>query len=142
MTHPSRLVLAVFALVMTGCTSVQQSFPEKDPNQVWTALVSVARTPEYDSDDPSERWTVTENRVAVFDDEARIEIYRELTRYLNMADTRPRTERKTWQFQVTLDPVEPPTATFTSRALGVPLQATKEAERYFDDVWAVLGGRP
>ena len=133
-------LLAAMAVSMTGCTTVLESFPGEDPGHVWTALVAVAQTPDYSDADPAERWMVKENHVYVDEPNARIEIYRELDRVLHRARTTPVREERTWKFQILFAPEDPPTATFTSRRMGVPMQAADEARRYFEDVWDLLGG--
>lgn len=131
----------VAAVSLSGCTTIVETFADEDPAHVWTALVAVAQTPDYSDDDPDERWTVKENHVYVDEANARIEIYRELDRVLHRARTNPVRQERTWKFQILFEPEPPPRAIFTSRHLGVPMQAADEARRYFDDVWELLGGR-
>jgi hypothetical protein len=139
---PAMMVVLAAAASLSGCTTIVETFPDEDPAYVWTALVAVAETPDYSSDDPDERWFVKENHVYVDEENARIEIYRELDRVLHRARTNPIREERTWKFQIIFEPEPaPPTAIFTSRRLGVPMQAADEAKRYFADVWALLGGR-
>jgi hypothetical protein len=143
MKHALPAMMALLAAVtsLTGCTTIVETFPDEDPAHVWTALVAVAETPDYSSTDPAERWFVKENDVYVDEENARIEIYRELDRVLHRARTNPIREQRTWKFQIIFEPEPaPPTAYFTSRRLGVPMQAADEAHRYFADVWALLGG--
>ncbi len=132
--------LLLASLWLTGCTQVRQSFPGKDPGQVWTAMVAVANTPDYSDPDPAQRWQVKENRVWIDEETARIEIYRELDRVLNLASAKPRREHRTWEFQILYEGGDPPSATFVSRGWGVPMQAADEGDRYFADVWDMLGG--
>jgi hypothetical protein len=126
----------------SGCTTVRETFPDKTPEQVWTALVAVAETPDYDAEDPADRWHIRENRATVFDESARIEIYRRLQRVRHPERARPLTQSRTWRFQVTLVSTDPPRAKFVSRGPAIPSHAEDEANRYFDDVWMLLGGRP
>jgi hypothetical protein len=127
---------------LAGCASVTRAYPGEDPGQVWTALVAVARTPDYDDPDPNSRWTVRENEVREFRDEGRIEIYRRLARHLHRPDTITRPERRTWRIRVVLDAGEPPTARFTIRGWTIPARVIEEGERYFDDVRRLLGAPP
>lgn len=133
------LLLLTALLMIGGCATVSESFPGRDPDQVWTALVAVAETPSYDDDDPTKRWWVKENRVWVDEANARIEIYRELDRMLRRGTSPPLRQERTWRFQIVLD-AEGPTATFTSRGVGVPMRAVAEGNRYFTDVHALLDG--
>jgi hypothetical protein len=135
------LALLAAALAVSGCTTVSETFPDRDPSQVWRALVVVAESPDYESGEASEQWIVKENRVKVFEDESRIEIYRKVHRLLDPTSADPRIEKRQWKFQVMFDTmIEPPTATFVSRGFGVPMQAQAEADRYFEDVRDVLSG--
>ncbi len=123
--------LAVFTL--SGCTTVHREFAGLPSDQVWTALVAVAESPNYDD------WTVTENDVWVDETARRIEIYRRLRRVIHQPASKTRRENREWRFQVIF---EPPLATFTSRGMGVPSHAQDEADRYFEDVLDILGGMP
>jgi len=133
--------LCVLAGLWTaGCTTVKETFPREDPGHVWRTLVAVAHTPDYDDPDPASRWFVKENRVWVDRERGRIEIYRELDRMRHLTSVTPRREQRTWRFQVLYEGGQPPSATFVSRGIGVPMQAHEEGRRYFDDVWAMLAG--
>lgn len=68
---------------IAGCASVEREFDGSPTNQVWSALVAAAESPEYDGPDPADRWTVVENEVWIAPEEGRIEIYRRLKRYLH-----------------------------------------------------------
>ena len=126
--------------LLNGCTTVRQAFPEQDSAQVWTALVAAAETPNYDPADPRDRWTVTENHIWVDEEHSRIEVYRELDRVLHLPRMKPRHEEQTWRFEVLFNPdSDPPIARFKGRSFAVPMQAVEEGERYFADVWALLG---
>jgi hypothetical protein len=142
--HPSlRIVfLGFLGLALGGCVSRSETFTGQQPEQVWTALVAVARTPNYGDPDPTERWTVRENDVWVDDAGRRIEIFRRLERDLHNPASRPRHEEREWKIQVTMQDTHPPKAKLTARQLNVPAHTWKEAERYFDQVWDVLGGKP
>ncbi|NNF43797.1 MAG: hypothetical protein HKN62_12290 [Phycisphaerales bacterium] len=145
MTRVFRIIpfAALAALVLaTGCTSVTEVFPGERADHVWAAMVAVAETPEYETDDPTERWTVRENEVWVDEENARIEIYRTLDRVLHQPRTRPVRQQRTWRLQVWFDSTEPPVATVVSRGAAVPMHAAGEADRYFADVWNVLEGSP
>jgi hypothetical protein len=138
-------VIVTVAAAASGCTTVREPFPGRDPGQVWTALIAVAQDPDYDDPDPTKRWRVKENHVYVDDETARLEIYRELDRVLHRPGAKPLRESRTWRFQVMLDSGDaeagyPPEATFMSRGWGVPSHAQDEADRYFREVREVLSG--
>lgn len=133
----SRLMVVLLAvLTLSGCTTVHQEFAGLPSDQVWTALVAVAESPNYDE------WTVTDNDVWVDEAARRIEIYRRLRRVIHQPAYKARRENREWRFQVIFEPTDPPLATFTSRGLGVPSQAQEEGEHYFQDVMDLLGGMP
>lgn len=122
--------------VVTGCTTLHETYPGHPPEQVWTALKAAAETPDYSE------WVVDANEVWVDEDEQRIEIYRKLDRILYRPGRKPLRENRNWRFQVILESTDPPQATFTSRGWAVPAHAREEGLQYFDLVWDVLGGRP
>lgn len=122
---------ALFVLLMLclpACTTVEHSFAGRDPNQVWTALNAVAGGPEYDD------WYVMENNLWADPANWRIEVERVLRRDTHLPGQDPKREDRHWRFQVVLDPAEPPTATFTSRGFGIPMQARREGDRFFTQV--------
>ena len=126
---------AALALVVAlgGCTTMRQTYPDATARQVWSAMVAVARSPSYDD------WDVLNNETWVDEEHGRIEIYRQLRRVIYQPVSRPRTERREWRFEVVLEKPEPPTVAFVSRGLGVPSHAQAEANRFFVDVWTILG---
>jgi hypothetical protein len=69
---------------------------------------------------------------------ARIEVYRELDRVLRRPGARPLRQHRTWRFQIVMEGVEPPAATFVSRGFAIPTHAAAEGERYFEGVWSFL----
>ncbi len=142
-TNATKAVAAVGgALValgcLCGCASVKQSFPGHAPEQVWAAMVAVARTPSYESPHPGKTWTVVTNEVWVDEPEARIEIFRRLSRSVPRPGAEPKFQQREWRFQVRLKSSDPPAATFVSRSGSVPMHARAEAERYFADVRSLL----
>ena len=129
----SLTVVILAGTLLCGCTSVQREFLGSPSDQVWTAMVAVAQSPDYDD------WTVTQNDVWVDDASQRIEIYRRMRRVIHQPAYKARRENREWRFQVIF---QPPVATFTSRGMGVPAHAQEEAEHYFDDVLDLLAGMP
>ncbi|MCH8316306.1 MAG: hypothetical protein IIA64_10070 [Planctomycetes bacterium] len=133
----SRLMVVLLAVSMLfGCTTVHQEFAGLPSDQVWTALLAVAESPNYDD------WIVTDNDVWVDEATQRIEIYRRLRRVIQQPAYKARRENREWRFQVIFELTDPPLATFTSRGLGVPSHAQHEGERYFLDVLDLLSGMP
>ncbi len=132
----SLMVILLAVSMLLGCTTVQQEFVGLPSDQVWTALVAVAESPDYDD------WTVTDNDVWVDEAAQRSEIYRRMRRVIQQPAYKARRENREWRFQVIFEPTDPPQATFTSRGLGVPSHAQHEGERYFLDVLDLLGGMP
>ena len=132
-------VAILVATLAAGCTTQRASFPGQDTDQVWTALVAVAGTPDYGDVPADERWSVKENSVWLDPAALRIEIYRELVRTTDLGSTRPWSRQRTWRFRVRLEPGDPPTVEFRSRGVGAPLRALEEAERFFEDVSELLG---
>ena len=126
----------VTILIIGGCTSVKHSFLGYDSDQVWTAMVAVARTPAYDD------WNVAANNVWVDEREYRIEIQRHLRRVRYRPDTDPSRENQTWRFEIRLVELDPPLARFVSRGVGQPTDAYREGNRYFLDVHDLLLGVP
>jgi hypothetical protein len=127
------LALALLLVVpLTGCTSKRQAYPNHSPGQVWTAMQAVAESPEYDD------WHLTANEVWVDEEQARIEVYREVRRTLHRPRSKPVNQRRTWRLRFVLEDEDPPTVRVVSRGMGVPAHALQEADRYLIDVRRML----
>jgi len=98
-------------------------------------MVKTAESPSYSD------WHVIENDVWADEGSGRIEIWRLLRRYQDPAGQWDRLEDQEWKFSIVLDPTDPPVASFKVRTLCVPSHSWNEADRYFNDVWTLLGGR-
>jgi hypothetical protein len=138
-TLHSSVLLTALALILGGCTSLQETYPGKTSGQVWTAMVASANNPDYYPD-----WHVTRNDVWVDEPGARIEIHRVLERDYIVPLGHPQHQSREWQQRVVLATGrdDQPVIEFTSRNLGVPAKAREEAMMFFADVWELLGGRP
>jgi hypothetical protein len=133
----SRIVLcaligAACAAAITGCTTVRESYPGRDPHHVWTAMRAVAETPEYSD------WRLRRNNVWHDPNQTRMEVYRELERSHRRPGARPLLEQRTYRFQIVLEDEPEPTARFVARSFGIPIEARTEANRYFAEVWRML----
>jgi hypothetical protein len=127
-------------ILLCGCTTTRETYRGKTADQVWAAMVAVANTPDYwNTPDVTERWHVREN--AVWDDEAnrRIEVFRKLERELHLPNQPVVYEKREWRFEVTMEQEDPPVVKFTSCGAEVPAHAWHEADRFFDQVWELLG---
>ena len=131
--HLATVLLA--ALVLGGCTSVKQTFPDRDAGRVWNAMVVAAEQPRYHG------WTLRDNRVMVDDAGRRIEIDRRIERTLHPPEAEPEAQKQHWRFTVRLVKTEPPTAKFIIRTVALPVDVRAEARRYYDEVLALLQGR-
>ena len=137
----SMLLLAA----LCGCTTVKQTMPQHTNAEIWAAMVDVANHPNYDDPNISKRWIVRENKVWADEEEGRIEIYRRLERDVHRPLSVEAYEEREWRFEVTLDRSEVPEdrkVKFVSRGPAVPAHAKYEADRYYNQLWATLGGKP
>ena len=113
----SAVVSATMLLTSVGCTTRSQVFDGYGDDQLWTAMVATARSPEYDD------WKVSDNQVFVDDASRRIEIYRVLKRTYVTPWSDPLREDLEWRFQVVLSrdsADDPPLVDFTARQIAVP----------------------
>ncbi|MCZ6836889.1 MAG: hypothetical protein O7G85_14025 [Planctomycetota bacterium] len=133
------LMLALLLLGLPGCKSVQQSFPGHDPDSVWTALVAVAESPNYDDMEANQMWEVRDNGIWADVEGNRIEIYRRLHRTFHQAAGRYHEETRQYLIVVNFDPGPAPTATFKVKKGALPAWSRNAGMRYFDDVLELLG---
>jgi hypothetical protein len=132
----SATIVTSFLAVGVGCTTRSQLFDGYSDDQLWTAMVATARSPEYDN------WKVSDNEVFLDDSSRRIEIYRVLKRTLVSPYSDPRREEAEWKFQVVLtrdEELDQPLIDFTARQLTVPAHVWDEADRYFQQMRTLLG---
>ena len=70
-TMPLKCLALMFVLAslagLSGCTTNSAVFEGRSPEQVWTVMVTVAQSPEY------EDWTIMENNVWVDPNYDRVE---------------------------------------------------------------------
>ncbi len=122
----------VVLLAGFGCTSRTQTYPNHTVGQVWAAMQAVAESPEYDD------WHVMSNDVWVDDEQARIEVYREVRRTLHRPRSQPLNQRRTWRLQMLLVDDDPPTVRIVSRGIGIPAHAQEETDRSLIDIRKIL----
>ena len=128
--------VAVLIFSMAGCTSRSATFEGHADDQVWSAMVAAARTPEYDD------WKVQDNQVMVDESGKRLEIYRYLKRLYVTPFADPQKEQEEWRIQLVLsrdESLDVPTVEFTARQVSVPAHVWREADRYFAQVRSLLG---
>jgi hypothetical protein len=123
----------VLALLLTGCGYKTATFPDRDPSQVWSAMVTAAQKPAYPD------WRVMENEVWSDPATGEIEVLRFLRRDRQDPGEKRQQENEKWKFQIVLIEVDPPTIRFFARQIAVPAHVWTEANRYFKDVQALLG---
>lgn len=128
--------VAALLVSMTGCTTRSATFEGYADDQVWSAMVAAARTPEYDD------WKVQDNEVMVDESGKRLEIYRYLKRLYVTPFADPQKEQEEWRLQIVLSrdaSLDAPTVDFTARQVSVPAHVWREADRYFAQVRTLLG---
>ncbi|HWB19654.1 MAG TPA: hypothetical protein VG711_05080 [Phycisphaerales bacterium] len=135
-------LLAVLGVVCSGCqTSLKQEFHKDDPARVWAAMKGAEEAQNYEGGDYTDRWTVRDNQVQVFEDEARIEVFRRLERVLYRPLAKPLPETREWTLTMHLEEndAHEPIVVFLNRKNAIPARVRDEAERYFRDVSELLG---
>ena len=132
--HALRLLpLLLAALTLVGCGSRTATFPGYSDPEVWNAMVTVAKNPEYDD------WFVFENEVWTDRPAGRIEIHRFLRRDLVRVGNDPERQEERWKFEIAFLNTDPPTIGFSARQITVPAHLWREADRYFADMRSILG---
>jgi hypothetical protein len=135
--HPLRIMLFLSAsLLFAGCSSRTATFPGFSDPEVWNAMVTVAKNPEYKD------WFVFENEVWMNRPTGEIEVHRFLRRDLVRVGQDPERQEERWKFQITFEHTDPPTIMFTARQVKVPAHLWREADRYFADMRNILGIGP
>jgi hypothetical protein len=127
---------AALACAVAGCTSRSQVFEGYSQDQVWSAMIAAAQSPEYDD------WKIAENETFVDEDGRRVEVYRVLRRLLVTPYADPRKESEEWRLQLVLAhdmDIDAPVVDFTARQITVPAHVWREADRYFGQVRTLLG---
>ena len=128
-----RIVSLVLGLLLTGCGYKTATFPDQDPSQVWSAMVTAAEDPQYND------WRVIENDGWSDPETGEIEVHRYLRRDRLVPGEERKRESEKWKFQIILIEVNPPTIRFFARQVAIPSHVWVEANRYFKDVQSLLG---
>ena len=132
--HSLRITLVLFVgLLFAGCSSRTATFPGFSDPEVWNAMVTVAKNPEYKD------WFVFENEVWTNRPSGEIEIDRFLRRDLVQVGQDPVRQEERWKFRVTFEHTDQPTLKFTARQVKIPALLWREADRYFADMRNILG---
>lgn len=145
-TMTTRLARIAFVLLaaslFSGCVSYERTYPGRTQQQVWTAMISVAEQPNYDSEEWG-KWHVMTNNVWVDESGARIEVSRHLRRSVyNAGMVKPDQQERTYELTFSLRGSTEPTVRCSMRGFEIPAEAFTESQRYFDDVGELLMGMP
>ena len=125
-------LFALLTLLLFGCALPTKQWSNENKNQVWTAMVAAANSPDYSSKDPKRRWIVVENNVDVNTTLNRIVIMRKLARSLKLPRQVVQNDTRDWLFVIKLLPQQIPTVTFdVPESQLVPARSIDEAKRYF-----------
>ena len=132
---PSLLLAATF-LLLPGCTTNNAVFEDRSPEQVWTVMVTVAQSPEF------EDWTIMENDVWVDPNYDRVEIHRRLKRDYHHPQIEPVRQIETYDLQFILERTDPPVVTGTVRNPVIPVKGQQMIQHFFDEMRALLSPIP
>ena len=125
------LILSAVAL-LPGCTTNTAVFKDRSPEQVWTVMVTVAQSPEFDD------WTVMENDVWVDPNYDRVEIHRRLKRDYHQPNLEPVRQIETYDLQFILERTDPPVVSATIRNPVIPVKGQAMIKHFFDEMRALL----
>lgn len=125
-------LLIGLALSASGCTTKSAVFPDRTPQQVWTALVTVCQQPEY------EKWILIENNVWVDANFDRVEVQRRLIRDFHRHGSTTIREDETYEMQFILEHSEPPVVTGTVRNPMIRAKGLMALEHVFDEMRDLL----
>ena len=133
-------LLALMASFLVGCSSVtQRSYPHVDQSHLWTAMIAIANTPEYGSDDFRKRWIVLENEVDLKPNQGQIDVRRIIHRSYQLPRQKVQRDQRDILFSVYLLPTNPLTIEFINHSTKFfPVRGETEATRYFSSVEAML----
>ncbi len=120
---------------LQACSSPTRTWVGHTSDEVWTAMIAVAQTPEYQSDNPRKRWHIFENDVIVDSDSGLISVRRVLRRSMKLPMQPVQRDDREMIFQISIKNHEPPTTEFKEISTQlVPVRTLDEAERYFNQV--------
>jgi hypothetical protein len=125
-------LLSGLAVLVSGCATKSAIFPDRTPEQVWTALVTVCEQPEY------EKWVLVENNVWVDANFDRVEVQRRLKRDFHRHGSPTIREDETYEMQFVLERTEPPVVTGTIRNSVVRTKGLSALDHIFDEMHDVL----
>ena len=117
---------------LSGCTTNSAVFKDRSAEQVWTVMVTVAQSPDYDD------WSIMENEVWVDPNYDRIEIHRRLKRDYHHPEIEPARQMATYDMQFILERTDPPVVTGTIRNPVIPVKGQEMIKHYFDEMRKLL----
>ena len=139
-TMPLKRLALMFVLAslagLSGCTTNSAVFEGRSPEQVWTVMVTVAQSPEY------EDWTIMENNVWVDPNYDRVEINRRLKRDYHHPDIEPVRQIETYDMQFILERTDPPIVSATIRNPVIPVKGQEMISHFFDEMRKLLSPIP
>lgn len=121
---------------LSGCTTNSAVFEDRSPEQIWTVMVTVAQSPEY------EDWTIMANDVWVDPNYDRIEIHRRLKRDYHEPNLEPVRQIETYDMQFILERTNPPVVTGTIRNPVIPVKGQEMIKHYLDEMRKLLSPIP
>jgi hypothetical protein len=131
----NRVAILITLLFLQSCTTPQHAWPKQSKEIVWTAMVAVANSPDYDATDPRKRWIVVENKVDANSQTGIILVNRTIARSFQLPLQKEQHEERHWFFDIRLLPNQTPTVTFdTVKQSMIPAQVHDEADRYFEQI--------
>ena len=135
------LIGSVAAALVCGC-SIKTTFPGRSTDQVWHAMVATAETPEYGPADHPMTWHVVTNDVITSPTTWSVSVHRIVERTIPHIGRPPTYQERLWNFEVALEDINPPTATFTVPDGALPAWVHEEATVFFDQVRSLLRSPP
>ena len=129
----------IILICLVGCSTPERSWAAHSRDVVWTAMLAVAQSPEYDHQNAIQRWHVLENDVNQDSNAGIIKVRRTIRRAIRLPRQEVQRDFREIIFQVVLLPKEPQVTVFEALSFQyVPVRSVEESTRFFNQMEELL----
>ena len=129
----------IILICLGGCSTPERTWAGHSRDVVWTAMLAVAQSPEYDHQNAKQRWQVLENDVNQDSNAGIIKVRRTIRRAIRLPRQEVQRDFREIIFQVVLLPKEPPVTVFEALSFQyVPVRSVEESTRFFNQMDELL----
>ena len=135
------IILYFLAIILlSSCSASSKTWKGYSSDEIWTAMIAVAKSPDYSADNPRNRWHVLENVVQINTEDSEIKIHRILRRSIKLAMQSVQVDNREMILKISLENNEFPEVKFEELSSQIiPARALNESHLFFNQLDELLG---